>query len=227
MIFKDLQAYSFRVDLSDNEQSTAEIVKFFEIYNVVKYYGNPELGEETQKQHYQMIIWMTERSGRELVKMRNYWRGKVQTVKGGGCSLKKARDEYKLFGYCRKEERTGILTNISKKIYEPIKKYKTLLGLKMQKRDLLQKIIGGISQNLDKEEYLEALEEAYFSVYDKPCFRRNYYLEHLRIAGYMTSCDVINEVFCYGIPACNGVRKKPQKKIKRTKITFSGENEKI
>lgn len=225
MIFKDLQAYSFRIDLSNNEQSTAEIVKFFERYNVVKYYGNPELGEDTKKQHYQMIIWMSDRASGELVKMRNYWRGKVHKKKGGGVSLKKARDEKKLFGYCRKDEKTDILTNVSKEIFSRIKKYKTLKGLRQQKRDLLQEIIGGISQKYDKNEYLEALESAYFSVYDKPCFRRNFYLEHLRIAGYMTSCDVINEVFYNGIPVCNGIRRKPKKKIKRTKIRF--ENEKI
>ena len=151
MIFKGLTAYSFRIDLSNNQQSTAEIVKFFEKYDVEKYYGNPELGEETQKAHYQMIIWMQEKQQKEIVKMRNYWRGKVPTKKGGGVSLKKARDENKLFGYCRKEEKNSILTNVSKEIYLKIKKYKTLIALKEQKREKLEKIIGGISQKQQKE----------------------------------------------------------------------------
>lgn len=201
MIFKSLQAYSFRVDLSNNEQSTAEIVKFFEKYNVKKYYGNPELGEETQKPHYQMIIWMVEKTAKEITTMRNYWRGKVQTKKGGGVSLKKARDERKLFGYCRKEEKSSILTNISKKIYLPIKKYKTLTALKVQKREKLEKIIGGISQKISNFEYLCALEKAYLDVYGRPTFRKNYYLENLRKAGYMTSKHVIATVFPHGIEA--------------------------
>ena len=69
----------------------------------------------------------------------------------------------------------------------------------MQKRQKLQKIIGDISQKLTKYEYLEALEKAYFSVYEKPTFRKNYYLENLRIAGYMKSIDVINTVFPHGV----------------------------
>lgn len=199
MIFKGLTAYSFRIDLSNNEQSTAEIVKFFEKYNVSKYYGNPELGEETNKPHYQMIIWMPSKQTKEITKMRNYWRGKVMTKKGGGVSLKKARDEKKLFGYCRKEEKNSIFTNVSKEIYLKIKKYESLNAVKVQNRQKLQKIIGDISQKLTKYEYLEALEKAYFSVYEKPTFRKNYYLENLRIAGYMKSIDVINTVFPHGV----------------------------
>ena len=195
MIFKGLTAYSFRIDLSNNEQSTAEIVKFFEKYNVVKYYGNPEIGKETQKEHYQMIIWMQEQNSTCITKMRNYWRGKVVSKKGGGVSLKKARDEKKLFGYCRKDEKNSIFTNVSKDVYEKIKKYETLTAVREQKRQKLQKIIGGISSTLDKNEYLGALEKAYFSVYGKPCFRKNFYLENLRIAGYMKSIDVINYIF--------------------------------
>lgn len=199
MIFEGLTAYSFRIDLSNNEQSTAEIVKFFEKYNVSKYYGNPELGEETNKPHYQMIIWMSSKQTKEITKMRNYWRGKVMTKKGGGVSLKKARDEIKLFGYCRKEEKNSIFTNVSKEIYLKIKKYESIDAVKVQKREKLQKIIGDISRKLTKYEYLEALEKAYFSVYEKPTFRKNYYLENLRIAGYMKSIDVLNTVFPQGV----------------------------
>lgn len=191
MIFKGLQAYSFRIDLSNNEQSTAEIVKFFEKYNVVKYYGNPELGEETQKPHYQMIIWIVEKTAKEITTMRNYWRGKVQTKKGGGVSLKKARDEKKLFGYCRKEEKSSIFTNVSKEIYSKIKKYETLTALKEQKRQKLEKIIGGISQKLNKFEYSEALSQAYFAVYGKPNIRNSYYTTHLYRAGYYDDRDIL------------------------------------
>jgi hypothetical protein len=192
MIFKGLTAYSFRIDLSNNQQSTAEIVKFFEKYDVEKYYGNPELGEETQKAHYQMIIWMQEKQQKEIVKMRNYWRGKVPTKKGGGVSLKKARDENKLFGYCRKEEKNSILTNVSKEIYLKIKKYKTLIALKEQKREKLEKIIGGISQKLTKYEFAQALSQAYFRVYNTPCDRQRYYNKWLYIRGYYDDRDILD-----------------------------------
>lgn len=199
MIFKGLTAYSFRIDLEKNEKSTAEILKFFEKYNVVKYYGNPELGDKTEKPHYQMIIWMKEITSEHRTKMRNYWRGKVEKKKGGGVSLTKAKFEKKLFGYCRKNEKNCIFTNVSKEIYKNIEIVESIKAVKVKNREKLQKIIGGISLKLTKYEYLGALEEAYFSVYGKPTFRKNYYLENLRIAGYMKSIDVINTVFPHGV----------------------------
>jgi hypothetical protein len=199
MIFKELTAYSFRVDLSNNVASTAEIKTFFEKYNVIKYYGNPEIGGQTKKQHYQMIIWMKELDHNDMNKMRNYWRGKVKKVKGGGASLTIAKDETRLFGYCRKDEKNEILTNVSKEIIKSIKKFKTLKALKLDKREKLEKIIGGISQKMPYNHYLQALEEAYFSVYGRPSFRKNYYLENLRKAGYMESKHVIQMVFPHGI----------------------------
>lgn len=199
MIFKGLKPYMFRVDLPNNEESTAEILKFFEKYNIDKYYGNPELGEETEKPHYQMIIWMEETTADQRTKMRNWWRGKVKKKKGGGVAISIARKEERLFGYCRKEEKNDILTNVSKEIYLKIPKVNTLKALKEANREKLEKIIGGISRDLSNLGYCEALEKAYFDVYGRPTFRRNYYLENLRKAGYMTSVHVIQTVFPHGI----------------------------
>lgn len=199
MIFDGLTAYSFRIDLSNNSQSTAEIKEFFEKYKVVKYYGNPEVGDKTGKQHYQMIIWMIAPESKALVKMRNFWRGKVPTKKGGGVSLKKARNEKKLFGYCRKEEKNEIFTNVSKEIYEKIKKYESLDAVKVRNQQKLQILIGDISQKSSKREYLYALENAYFSVYQKTNLRRNFYLQELRKAGYMSSQDIIHQIFPHGV----------------------------
>ena len=60
---------------------------------------------------------MKQKESKELVKMRNYWRGKLPKKKGGSVSLVKAKNEKKLLGYCRKEEKNSILTNVSKDIY--------------------------------------------------------------------------------------------------------------
>jgi len=200
MIFEGLTAYSFRIDLPDNEESSAEILKFFGKYNVNKYYGNPEIGEKTQKPHYQMIIWMGETSTQEITKMRNYWRGKVPTKKGGGVSLKKARDEEKLLGYCRKEEKNRILTNVSKEKYETYKKYQSLNAVKVEKAQKLEKLIGGISRKLDKYDYLEQLNKVYFEVYNKPNLFRNYYVKNLYRAGYMDNKDIIHYIFPHDVP---------------------------
>lgn len=199
MIFDGLSAYSFRIDLSNNSQSTAEIKEFFEKYKVVKYYGNPEIGDKTKKPHYQMIIWMQEQNSACVTKMRNYWRGKVQTKKGGGVSLCKARNEERLFGYCRKEEKNEIFTNVSKEIYEKIKKYESLDAVKVRNEQKLRKLIGDISQKSSKKDYLYALENVYFSVYKKTCLRRNFYLQELRKAGYMSSQDIIHQIFPHGV----------------------------
>lgn len=201
MIFKGLHPLSFRVDLPKSEKSTAEILKFFEQYEVVKYYGNPEIGKETEKPHYQMIIWTKkEMTSDDRTKMRNFWRGKVKKKKGGGASVAKARSEVRLFGYCRKEEKNDVFTNVSKEIYSKIKKVDTIKALKEQNAQKLEKIIGGISRKLTKYEYLEALNNAYFQVYQKPNLFRNYYVKHLFKAGYMDDKDIIHYVFPHDIP---------------------------
>lgn len=202
-IFDGLTPYSFRVDLPNNSQSTAEIKEFFDHYNVVKYFGNPETGQETEKEHYQMIIWMNEKTGKERTKMRNWWRGKVPTKKGGGVSLTLAKNEIKLFGYCRKDEKNDVFTNVSKKIYDVVEKNDCIKDKKVKNAEKLQNLIGGISQNLSKSCYLVKLEEAYFSVYNKTCLRRNFYLQELRKAGYMNSWNVIATVFPHGIEGAN------------------------
>ena len=174
-------------------------MKFFVKYDVQHYYGNPEIGKKTGKEHYQMIIWINKIEDKDeekamIVKMRNYWRGKLPKKKGGRVSLVKAQSEERLLGYCRKDEKNSILTNVSKEIYTKYKKYESLKAVKMKNQEKLQKIIGGISRNLTKNEYLMALNQAYYKVYEKPCLRKQYYITHLYKAGYWNDQDIVDEV---------------------------------
>jgi len=225
-MFKTHYAYMFRVDLSNNETSYNLILNWLDKHMFHSYHGCHEIGTETGKHHYQMIIWRENKYlQKDVVKARNWWRNKTNS-KTHGVALTSARKIASLISYSgkdiiklgKKEQKTGIISNLGMEKIKLIPKWQSKTALKQQKREKLQKIIGGISQNLDRDEYLVELEQAYYHVYSKPCFRKNYYLENLRIAGYMNSHDVLNEVFPNGPPSCNYSYKiKENKKIKLKK----------
>lgn len=228
LMFKQHYAYMFRVDLSNNETSYNLIMDWLDLNMFHSYHGVHEIGTETGKHHYQMIIWREHKYlQKEVVKARNWWRGKTNS-RTHGVALTSAKKIASLISYSgkdieklsKKEHKYGIINNLGKEKIKLIPKWQSKTALKVEKREKLEKIIGGLSQNYDKSEYLEALEQAYMHVYSKPCFRKNYYLEHLRIAGYMTSVDVLNEVFPMGMPCCNGTLKQ-KNKIIRTKTKYN------
>ena len=83
-IVKQHYAYMFRVDLSCNETSKLQIEEWLDKYSFTHYLGNHEIGTETKKHHYQMIVWREHKfTIREQTACRNWWRNKTNSQTHG------------------------------------------------------------------------------------------------------------------------------------------------
>lgn len=206
VIIPDHYAYQFRVDLSGNQQSTAEIKRFLDKYNFNKYHGMFEIGKKTGKAHYQMIIWRSaELSPYERTKCRNYWRGKTLLTKQP-VSLTSARKLESLASYCQKGENTlkkgdyfQHISNLSKEEKELIPKWVTKKAKKLSKRDLfdstLKSMIDPLQNWIEKKQFCEIINQAYYKVYQRPCLHRNTYITYLYKYGKIEDEDIYNHLF--------------------------------
>lgn len=200
VIIPNHYAYQFRVDLSGNQQSTAEIKRFLDKYDFNKYHGMFELGEKTGKAHYQMIIWRSaELSTYEKTKCRNYWRGKTLLTKQP-VSLTSARKLESLASYCQKGELVDLkLSNLTEEEQELIPKWVTKKAKKLSKRDLfdstLKSMIDPLQNWIEKKQFCEIINQAYYKVYGRPCLHRNTYITYLYKYGKLEDEDIYNHLF--------------------------------
>lgn len=197
----------FRVDLSANEFSKLQIEDWLELYSFSHYHGCHEIGTETGKHHYQMVVWREHKFlQKEQTKARNWWRGKTNSVTHGA-ALSSARKVASLASYSQKDEKTGensqlfsTLTNLSSEQKSKIPQWKSKSAVKIKNIEKLESTLKTVSKHLTKSEFCAKLNEIYYEIYDRPLMHRNTYIKYLFKAGYCKSVDIINYVFPMAIP---------------------------
>ena len=120
-VCKGHYAYMFRVDLSCNHESSSRVEQWLEIMSFTNWTGCHEIGDETGKHHYQMIVWREHKfTQKEQTKARNWWRSKTNSEKNG-CALTSAR-------------KVGSLASYSLKNVEKAQKYSTICNLSSEQK---------------------------------------------------------------------------------------------
>ena len=183
-------AYQFRVDLSHNKQSEMMLDAFFFKFDIIKYLGEPEKGEKTNKEHYQFIVWLDEPCD-NASKYRNWWIGKVPKKKGGGVSFTNAKKIKSLAKYVKKDNKK-LITNLTPLELERVGQWEPKITKEKYKKNKYKQLKDNIwkrrdtwenhntySNDLEKERrnifYRVVLTE-YEKVYDKiPIVRSIYY----------------------------------------------------
>ncbi len=210
IVCKGLYAYQFRVDISGNPTSTAEIRKFLELYNFVKYTGMFELSDK-KKPHYQMCIWRETPfdTPQQQTKARNYWRGKTLKTKQP-VSLTSAKKIKSLCSYVKKTENQPKMDdyfqqicNLSKEEKETVPLWETKLGHKGNKREKYKSTLKTVmhhSQEMDKMSFLKIVSNCYFQAYMRSCLHKSVYVSALYEYNYIEDSDIINHVFPFGLP---------------------------
>ncbi len=211
-VCKGLYAYQFRVDISGNSQSTAEIKEFLDKYLFVKYVGQFELSDK-HKPHFQMCLWReTPLEPKECTKARNWWRGKTLKTKQP-VSLTSAKKIKSLVSYCQKGEKQPKIgeyfqhfNNLSKEEQELIPKWETKTRHKLNKRELFKSTLKSMSDTsqicgkLDKFDFCKIVNQVYYKVYGSICFRKQVYVTALYEHNYIEDHDIINDIFKFGLP---------------------------
>lgn len=209
IVCKGLYAYQFRVDISGNPQSTAEIRKFFEIYQFTKYVGQYEISGKN-KPHYQMCLWReTPFTPSEQTKARNYWRGKTLKTKQP-VSLTNAKKIKSLAAYCQKVEKQLKMTdffqhfnNLSKEEKMQIPKWESKTAVKQNKRDIYKSTLKNVVDtkgNMDKMDFLQEINKAYYYAYGRPCLHKSVYCTALYEYNYIDDMGIVSFVFPFALP---------------------------
>lgn len=197
----------FRVDLSANEFSKLQIEDWLDLHSFSHYHGCHEIGTETGKHHYQMVVWREHKFiQKDQTKARNWWRGKTNSV-SHGAALSSARKVASLASYSQKDEKTGenaqlfsTLTNLSSEQKKKIPQWNSKSAVKIKNLEKLESTLKTVSQTLTKSEYCSKLNNIYYEIYGRPLMHRNTYIKYLFRAGYCKSVDIINYVFPMAIP---------------------------
>lgn len=208
-VCKGMYAYQFRVDISGNSQSTAEMKKFLETYQFEKYIGQFEISDNN-KPHYQMCLWRKAIfTSHEQTKARNWWRGKTLKTKQP-VSLTSAKKIKSLASYCqkgskmtKKEHFFQHFNNLSKEENKLIPKWESKLALKKNKREIYKSTLKSMCNTLqkpEKYEFLKLVNKAYYSAYKQICLRKQVYITALYEYNYIEDGDIISHVFTFGIP---------------------------
>ena len=205
-IVKGHYAYMFRVDLSANNHSKLEIEKWLDVYSFSHWLGCHEIGEETGKHHYQMVVWREHKFlQKEQTKARNWWRGKTNS-RTHGVALSSARKVASLASYSTKElEKSGkkgqnsqifsTLVNLSLEQLKKVPLWKSKNALKIKNIEKLESTLKTVSKTLTKYEFCEEFNNIYNSIYGRPCMHRNTYIKYLYKFGYVKSKHIVSHVF--------------------------------
>jgi len=198
-VVKGHYAYMFRVDLSCNQNSKLQIEEWLDKFTFSHWLGCHEIGDETGKHHYQMVIWREHKFlQKEQVKCRNWWRGKTNS-KTHGAALTSARKVRSLVAYSTKNlensQLFSTLTNLSSDQKNRIPKWESKNAVKQKNIEKLESTLKTVSVTLTKYEFCEKFNEIYFSIYLRPCMHRNTYLKYLYRAGYVSNKQMVSYVF--------------------------------
>lgn len=196
IIIKQHYIYMFRVDLSRNEISKLQIEDFLDKYDFSHYHGAHEIGELTQKPHYQMAIWREHKAlSGELSKMRNWWRGKTNS-KTHGVALTSGRKIASLVSYSSKEiTDNNIISNLNNNQLQKIPLWKNKSLQKIENLERLEKALESFDKDLPNWEFLSKLNTTYIEIYGRPCMHRNTYIKYLFKYQYLSHCQLIDYVF--------------------------------
>ncbi len=202
----------FRVDLSCNQESKLEIETWLKEYQFIYWTGCHELGDKTEKPHYQMCVWRKEKFKKKpdgQTKARNWWRGKTNSVKGG-VALTSAKNIINLSSYSRKDEKSlknvendqlfSTISNLSSEQLKRIPKWQCYKAVAIKKRQKLDSTVKTVSKTLTKYEFCEEFNRIYYSIYNRPCLHRNTYINYLYRAGYSTDKQIVMYVFPMEVP---------------------------
>ena len=206
-IVKGHYCYMFRVDLSANQLSKLQIEDWLELYSFSHWLGCHEIGTETGKHHYQMVVWREHKFlQKEQTKARNWWRGKTNS-KTHGAALSSARKVASLASYSQKDEKKdensqlfSTLTNLSSEQKSKIPQWHCKSAVKIKNIEKLESTLKTVSKTLTKSEFCGKLNDIYYEIYGRPLMHRNTYIKYLFRAGYCKSVDIINYVFPMVIP---------------------------
>lgn len=226
-IVKGHYCYMFRVDLSCNQTSKLQIEKWLELYSFSHWLGCHEIGTETGKHHYQMVVWREHKFlQKEQTKARNYWRGKTNSV-SHGAALSSARKVASLASYSSKDEKKGensqlfsTLTNLSSTQQEKIPQWQCKSAVKIKNLEKLESTLKTVGKHSTKSEFCAKLNDIYYSIYGRPLMHRNTYIKYLFRAGYCKSADIINYVFPMAIPGDDSLQYEDSNVTKNMKNNY-------
>ena len=196
IIIKQHYIYMFRVDLSRNVTSKLQIEEFLDKYDFSHYHGAHEIGETTQKPHYQMAIWREHKAlSGELSKMRNWWRGKTNSLTHG-VAITSGRKIKSLVSYSSKDmTEDNILSNLNQNQLQKIPEWKNKSLQKIENLERLEKALESFDKNLTNYSFLSKLNTVYLGIYVRPLMHRNTYIKYLYKYGYISSIQLIDYVF--------------------------------
>lgn len=195
-VCKGHYAYMFRVDLSNNQESSSRIENWLDLMSFSNWTGCHEIGEETGKPHYQMIIWREHKfTPKEQTKARNWWRGKTISQKNG-CALTSARKVASLASYSlknvEKAPKYSTVCNLSSDQLSRIPRWESKRALKVKKDEKFNSTIKSMGKTLPKIEFLEKINQVYYEVYGRPCLFKNTYIKCLYQNGYISNNHVVS-----------------------------------
>jgi hypothetical protein len=129
----------FRVDLPVN--SNDQLLTYFQKYDVSNWLGKHELGAETGKPHYQMVIWSEhKKTNKQIITMRKYWTDRLGK---STCAIKSGRKIKSLCSYSTKDKGSTI-TNLPSNLLDKIPKWKNKTAEKALWNDKLTDYIENV-----------------------------------------------------------------------------------
>ena len=136
IILKQHYCYMFMLDIKN--QTTDDLLKYFEKYDICNWIGKIETGERTGKLHYQMAIWSEHKklSG-QITAMRKYWTTKLGRAT---CAIKSARKIVSLSSYSTKEE-GKLITNLPQSCLDKLPKWVNKTAEKLLWQDKVKNYI--------------------------------------------------------------------------------------
>lgn len=161
VILKQHYMYMFRWDAEASELSQKFMIEQFEELGITNWIGKAELGETTNKPHYQMAVWCehkkTEKE-KDLVRKRFKRSKYTHKSKGSPCAMKSARKITSLVSYCLKEDGTSI-TNLNKELLNKIPKWKNKNAEKVIFNEKVEKHVEALHGS--KRKKVESIIEFY------------------------------------------------------------------
>lgn len=194
-VCKGHYAYMFRVDLSNNQEASSRIEDWLEVFSFTNWTGCHEIGDETGKPHYQMIVWREHKFTQpEQTKARNWWRNKTISKKNG-CALTSARKVASLASYSQKNsensKKFSTVCNLSSDQLSRIPRWESKRALKVKREEKFNSTIKSMGKSLPKIEFLAKINQVYFEVYSRPCLFKNTYIKCLYNNGYITDQEIV------------------------------------
>jgi len=136
VVLKQHYIYMFRVDLEDNNED--KLIEWFEKYNICNWLGKHEIGEQTGKPHYQMVIWSEHvKTNKQIVTMRKYWTDRLGKAT---CAIKSGKKIQSLCSYSTKDK-GKVITNLPTSVLTRIPKWKNKTAEKIAFQDKLKDYI--------------------------------------------------------------------------------------